>query len=316
MNLTVVDIVKAHGAKLADACARARERIMSMDQDRVIPDEQVFFDSIIDDPLIDIPVSVIEDPVTIGLLTGVVAERLSQIEEDLNLVQDGRTYVDNEWSLLGSWKMELAQRGENNPVTMGARPVAMRTLALLQAERKRQDVPDHIVELKPSPLWAGALSAISNEAQMAQDFITEVVPNITQTEMKGDSTTHQFVSEAAVKGHPRDVMLEFAAGQVIAVVTIILDWDDNAQEGEVAIIDDNTLSIDRVFPQAFLNACVGKPLESVFDHEFVRGLGLMIEEAEGDGEQTTFTFQPPAARPLIMKDAPTNWWQEEQMQFD
>ena len=237
MNLTIVDIVKAHGERVTDACSAAHERLMSMDQNRIVMDEQSFVDSIVNDEEVDIPISVVEEDITVGDITAAIAERISEAEENLAMVQDGRTYTDEEWFLLSCWKIELARRGETNPVTMGARPIALRTLALLQAERKLQDIPDHEVSMKPRPKWADALRNIRDEAEMAQTFIAEVVPNITQTSMKGDSTMHQFVTPEAVEGHPRDVMLEFAPGQIIAVLTIILSYNDDTQEADVAVIE-------------------------------------------------------------------------------
>lgn len=309
MNLTVVDIVKAHGEKLANAAAKVHERLLCMDQERVIPDEQAFVNSIVGNELINLPISVLEEDVTIGNIAAAVAERLSEAEENYNLVQDGRTYVDEEWVISSCWEMELAERGEDNPVTMGARPVALRTLALLDAERETQDLAGIIVEMKPSPRWAAALSSIEDEAARAQNFIDTVVPNITETEMQDDSTMHQFVTPEPVVGHPRDVMLEFAPGQVICVLTFILSWDDEEQEGEVAIIDDNNLELEKIIPDAILNASVGKPLETIFDHEFVRGLGLIIEKYEVSSSGTRLYFEPTEAIPLTMKDAPANWWQ-------
>lgn len=316
MNLTIVDIVKAHGERVTDACSAAHERLMSMDQNRIVMDEQSFVDSIVNDEEVDIPISVVEEDITVGDITAAIAERISEAEENLAMVQDGRTYTDEEWFLISCWKIELARRGETNPVTMGARPIALRTLALLQAERKLQDIPDHEVSMKPRPKWADALRNIRDEAEMAQTFIAEVVPNITQTSMKGDSTMHQFVTPEAVEGHPRDVMLEFAPGQIIAVLTIILSYNDESQEADVAVIDDNCLMMDRIMPETILSASIGKPLETIFDHEIVRGLGLIIDGYKLEDEQVTITFQAPNATPLIMQDAPTNWWEEETMEFD
>lgn len=316
MNLTIVDIVKAHGKRVANACSDAHERLMSMDQNRIVMDEQTFIDSIINDEEIDIPISVVEEEITVGNIAAAIAERITEAEENLKIVQDGRTYTDEEWFLLSCWKIELARRGEANPITMGARPIALRTLALLQAERKLQDIPNHEVNVEPRPRWADALRTIRDEAEMAQAFITEVVPNITQTSMKGDSTTHQFVTPEAIEGHPRDVMLEFAPGQIIAVLTIILSYDDKTQEADVAVIDDNCLMMDQVMPETLLSASIGKPLETIFDHEIVRGLGLIIDGYKLEDEQVTITFQAPNATPLIMRDAPTNWCEEETMEFD
>ena len=308
MNLTLHDIVSAHGARIADACARAHERLMSMSIGRVVPDEQVFLDSVIGDELIDIPISVIDETVTVGDIAGAVAERLAQIENDLKIIQDGRTFVDNDWVNVSCWKIEQSQRDERDQLTVGAQPVALRTLALLQKQRETQDIADDIVEMKLQPRWAEVLRTLQDEPQIAQDFIDSIVPSITQTELSADSTFQHFTASEAMKGHPRNVTVDFAPGQIIVTLIIVLDWDDDASEAEVAHLDDHKLVIDRVFPETALAAAVGKPLETVFDHEYVRGLDLVIDSWHEAAGQTTINFADTKAASLLLKDPPSNWW--------
>ena len=110
-----------------------------------------------------------------------------------------------------------------------------------------------------------------------------------------------------MQGHPKNVTINFAPGHIIAVVIIMLDWDDEAQEAEVAHLDDHKLVIDRVFPETALAAAIGKPLETVFDHEYVRGLNLIIDSWNEDDGQTTINFVNTPAMPLALKDPPSNW---------
>ena len=308
MNLTLHDIVSAHGSRVAEACSKAHEHLMSMDQERIVPDEQIFLDSVISDKLVDIPISVLEDTVTIADITGAVAERLAEIESDLVIIADGRTFVDNEWVNVSCWKIEQSQRNEEDRLMVGAQPVARRTLALLQKEREAQDIAEHIVEMTMGPRWAEALRSLEDESRMAQDFLDTIVPNITQSEIPDDSIFHSFSAKDAVQGHPKNVTINFAPGHIIAVVIIMLDWDDEAQEAEVAHLDDHKLVIDRVFPETALAAAIGKPLETVFDHEYVRGLNLIIDSWNEDDGQTTINFVNTPAMPLALKDPPSNWW--------
>lgn len=308
MNLTLHDIVSAHGDRVAEACSKAHQRLMDMDQGRIVPDEQVFLDSVIGDKLVDIPISVIDETVTVGDISSAVAERLAEIESDLMIIQDGRTFVDNDWVNETCWKIEQSQREEKDQLTVGAQPVALRTLALLQKEREAQDIADDIIEMKLQPRWAEALRMLQDEPRIAQDFIDTIVPSITQTELPDSSTFQHFTASEAVRGHPRNVTVDFAPGQIIVTLIIVLDWDDDASEAEVAHLDDHKLVIDQVFPETALAAAIGKPLETVFDHEYVRGLGLVIDSWHEAAGQTTINFVTTAATPLLLKDPPSNWW--------
>ena len=308
MNLTIHAIVKAHADKIANACSSVHERLMSMDQNRIVPDEQMFVDSIIGNELIDIPISVLETPVTVSHITAAIAERIAEIEGDIMLTNDGRTFVDNEWVNASCWKLEKAERGENDPVTVGARPVTLRTLALIQAERTAQDIACHIVETQLRPRWAEGLRNMEDEVTAAQELIDTIVPNITQTEIPEESTILRFASPEGLKGHPREVMIDFSPGQIIGTVTILLDWDDEAQEAQIAELDDDKVIISRTFPEAVLTAASGKPLETLFDHEYIRGLGLVIEGHCSEEEQTSIFFRPADASPLAITNAPSNWW--------
>ena len=308
MNLTLHDIVSAHGDRIAEACSRAHERLMSMSISRVVPDEQVFLDSVIGDELIDIPVHDVNETTTVGNIAGEVADRLGEIESDLMTIRDGRTYVDHEWVNISCWKIEQSQREEEDKLVVGAQPVTLRTLALLQKEREAQDIAEHIVEMTLRPRWAEALRTMDDERRHAQEFLDTVVPNITQSELPDDSTFHGFSTKEAVQGHPRDITINFAPGQIIAIVIIVLDWSDDAQEAEVAHLDDHKLVIDRVFPEAALVASVGKPLETIFDHEYVRGMGLVVDSWHEAAGQTTINFANTKATPLLLKDPPSNWW--------
>ena len=308
MNLTLHDIVSAHGDRVAEACSKAHQLLMDMDQGRIVPDEQVFLDSVIADKLVDIPISVIDETVTVGDISSAVAERLVEIESDLVIIQDGRTFVDNDWVNETCWKIEQSYREEKDQLTVGAQPVALRTLALLQKERETQDIADDIVEMELQPRWAEALREIEDDPSTAQEYIDTIVPSITQTELSPDSTFQHFTATEAVRGHPKNVTVDFAPGQIIVTLIIVLDWDDDAKEAEVAHLDDHKLVIDRVFPETALAAATGKPLETVFDHEYVRGLGLLIDSWHEAAGQTTIYFATTPAAPLILKDPPSNWW--------
>lgn len=305
MNLTIKEIVKAHTPRIIETCVAAHELLMQMDQNKVIPDEQTFFDSIKNDKEVKIPVVVAKEVATIGDVSASVADLIREAEESLEIITI-KAFTETEALMKACWTLELSSRGETNPVTIGAQPIALRTLALLQAERKTRDLAEDDFETKLSPNWACALGSISDETEMAQDFLNEVIPNVPET-MNGDYDLLEFFTSSKIPGHPTEVVVEFCQGQVIAVVTISISIDKDGNNNEIAIIDDNNLIIDQKIPESLLIANLGKPLESLFDHGIIRDLDLIITGYEVREDDTIIAIEKSPATPLIMKDAPTNW---------
>lgn len=315
MNLTIHEMITAHAARIADACNQAHERLMCLDQDRQVPDEQVFLDSVLGDKGVDIPVSVIDETIRISDITAEVADRLREVETAIMTTGNGATHCDQAWVAVSCWKLEMARRGEDMPVTMGARPVAMRVMAMLMAEREEQNIPMHEVEMTLRPRWATGLRRIVDERVGAQEFVETVVPNITHTD-SDDTTSLQFDTPRTpggrivepVPGHPYEVTLEFCPGQINAVMTMLMQGDDDGGDIKVAVIDDDTLILPHRLPETALTKAIGEPLETLFAHEIVRGLGLVIESCDQSGEDLVIRFARTAAKGLVVRDFPTNWW--------
>lgn len=320
MNLTMLDIVRVHGERIADACTRAHEKLSQMDRSHPIEDAAGILMRLHGDAHVAIPVDLDapipnnglgnREPEEVGALLDVVADRLAEIEGDLDSVRNGQRHVDNEWTAQAAWRIERLQRGETNPVTIGVNPVSRRLLALYQSERVRQGTEDGIMQIVPRANWAEALPGIHDELALVQDLVSAVVPHLESRRTSSVSSTmhHEISLREVIVGHPSSMRIEFIAGQVCCVATILTRLGSGGGNWDSAFLDDSGVVIEQTIPESMVQSLVGKPVETVFDHFLTRGLGLMIESVESDKDNSTIHFARQEPERVVMKDAPASWW--------
>lgn len=309
MNLSLASIIAEHGPVILDALDNAHERLNAMDLNRKIPDIQTFLDSMINNPDIIIPISTTKDEEDLWDVYNGVGEAIAEISE--NIENAGKNVIAFEgWVVTACWVLELKKRGQSigDPVIMGASPLAVRIMAMLRRERLRQDIADdEPVDL--SPTWDLGLRQINDGPAEAQAYLDMTVPNITETKDAQDTSTLQYKASAFMQGHISDISIELNAGEITTVIMIPLNEKSGGAESDFAVFDGRVLCIQQNIPLSILSKSIGQPVETIFDHEVLRGLGYTIAgyDIDDNGHADIVVADQPN-HALTIQDYPSNWW--------